>query len=116
MPELWPRSAPVAPVLLVWECGNADPRTGARLAKLEHWFEAGGLIARLKALHPARRISVVLCWTGGLLSESHRHSAHESLVAQAKAANVSLLVLDQPALASWGIPLADPAAPTLNRD
>jgi hypothetical protein len=105
------QSAPAAnSTLQVWECSVTNPKKGSRLAKLMRWFEEGGLIAQLRQLHPTRRITAVICWPEFLARSAKTSPACQLLLAAAHEADVSLLVVDQPVLASWGIALSKPAA------
>jgi hypothetical protein len=98
--------------LQLWECSLMDPRKGDRLKKLEGWFQPNGFIDQVKAVHPSRRITVVLCWPEALQRSGCR--SYQSLEQTANVVGVSLVVLDKSVLEKWGIKLSAPAGKRRN--
>jgi hypothetical protein len=50
-----------APITII-ESSVTDPRDSNRMAKVRRWFAANGLVQRLQAAHPTRRIMCALVW------------------------------------------------------
>jgi hypothetical protein len=87
--------------VLVLEHSVTDPRDSERVEKIEKWFSPGALIDKVKAAHPGRPITILLCWPA--LLEKSDHTKHAQLDVLAKTASVELFVVDSDGLSMLGI-------------
>ena len=94
--------------LQVWEISVKDPRDSDRIENILPWFQQGGCIPALQALHSGRQIIIVLCWPDIIRKSSH--SKYHDLEEAAKKANVRVLIVDNRVLEPMGIVLSKPAA------
>jgi hypothetical protein len=103
-----PPSTSASEPIIVVECSVTDPRESKRIAKVREWFVPGGWFSTLKAVHPTRDITVLLCWDEHMTKS--RAKTYKALDADAKAASVgahkvTVCVMDLEGVQQLGVPV-----------
>jgi hypothetical protein len=88
--------------LLLWELSVTDPREASRVNKILKWFFAEDkFIEEVKAAHPNRAITILLCWPGKI--DESNHSKILELEEAAKKADVKVYFVDAEGLLALGM-------------
>jgi hypothetical protein len=96
-----------APIIVV-ECSVTNPRESERVDKVRKWFVPGGWLSTLRAVHPTRDITVLLCWDEHMTKS--RASIYKGLDTDATAASVgahkvTVCVMDLEGVQKLGVPV-----------